>query len=233
MDENIDINYLPNREIISISKGRISHSGNRLKKLVKRVIDIIGGIVGCLLLIPITLAIFVIKLVKKDKNPIFYTQKRMGKDGKIFVMYKYRSMVVNADQILNKYLKENSEAKKEYKKYKKLKDDPRITPIGKILRKTSLDEFPQFINVLKGEMSLVGPRPYLRREKKEMREYYGYIIECKPGLTGYWQVSGRSDVTFQDRLKMDLEYANKNNLKVDCQLIGKTISKILKREGAM
>lgn len=233
LDENIEINYLPNPEIVSIPKKTIAISGNRFKKLIKRIIDIMGGVVGCLLLLPITLMILVIKLVKKDKNPIFYTQKRMGKNGKIFVMYKYRSMVVNADQILNKYLRENPEAKEEYKKYKKLKNDPRITPIGKVLRKTSLDEFPQFINVLKGEMSLVGPRPYLRREKKEMGQYYHYIIGCKPGLTGYWQVSGRSDITFEDRLKMDFEYVNKNNLKVDCQLIGKTVSKILKKEGAM
>lgn len=233
IDENIEINYLPSREIVSIPKRTIAISGSKFKKVIKRMMDIIGGIVGCLLLIPITLLIFMMKLVKKDKNPIFYTQKRMGKDGKVFLMYKYRSMVVNADQTLNRYLRENPEAKEEYKKYKKLKDDPRITPIGKFLRKTSLDEFPQFINVLKGEMSLVGPRPYLRREKKEMGEYYNYIIECKPGLTGYWQVSGRSDVTFQDRLKMDLEYANKNSLRLDCQLIGKTVLKILKREGAI
>lgn len=235
IDENIEVNYLPNREIMTISNETISISANKLMffKTIKRFMDIIGGIVGCLLLVPLTVIVFIANGIKNDKGSIFYTQKRMGKNGKIFKMYKYRSMVVNADQKLNKYLRENPEAKEEYKKYKKLKDDPRITKIGKFLRKTSLDEFPQFINVLKGDMSLVGPRPYLRREKKEMGEYYHYIIQCKPGLTGYWQVSGRSDVTFQDRLKMDLEYVNKNSLKVDCQLIKKTISKILKKEGAI
>ena len=148
-------------------------------------------------------------------------------------MYKYRSMIVGADDKLEKYLEENEEARKEFKQYKKLKDDPRVTKVGKFIRKTSIDEFPQFINVLKGEMSLVGPRPYLEKEREDMNGYYQYIVTCKPGLTGLWQVSGRNDCTFDERIDLDMEYYNNHNLKMDVKIIFKTVEKILKKEGAM
>ena len=148
-------------------------------------------------------------------------------------MYKYRSMIVGADKILERYLEENENAKKEYKEYKKLKNDPRVTKIGNFIRKTSLDEFPQFINVLKGDMSLVGPRPYLPREKEDMGEYYTYIIESKPGITGFWQVAGRSDVNFDERLKMDYDYNQNKSLKMDMKLLIKTVTNVAKKEGAI
>lgn len=205
-----------------------------IEKAVKRVIDIIAGLVGTILLIPITIGIYIArKILKEDDGPIFYDQLRIGKNGKIFKMYKYRSMVIGADDKLKEYLVENEEAREEYSKYKKLKKDPRITKLGDFLRKTSLDEFPQFINVLKGDMSLVGPRPYLQREKDDMGEYYKYIILCKPGITGYWQTTGRSDVTFDDRLKMDYKYYQNRNLKIDLKLLRKTILNVVKKEGAI
>ena len=205
-----------------------------IEQAVKRVIDIIAGLVGTILLIPITIGIYIArKILKEDDGPIFYDQLRIGKNGKIFKMYKYRSMVIGADDKLKEYLAENEEAREEYSKYKKLKKDPRITKLGNFLRKTSLDEFPQFINVLKGNMSLVGPRPYLQREKDDMGEYYKYIIQCKPGITGYWQTTGRSGVTFDDRLKMDYEYYQNRNLKIDLKLLGKTILNVVKKEGAI
>ena len=164
-----------------------------LYKVVKRLIDILGGLVGCVLLIPITVAIYIArKILKEDDGPIFYEQLRIGKNGKEFRLYKFRSMVMNADEKLEKYLDENEEARLEFEKYKKLKKDPRITKLGNFLRKSSIDEFPQFINVLKGDMSLVGPRPYLHREIKDMGENYKKITSVKPGLTGYWQVNGRN-----------------------------------------
>ena len=205
-----------------------------IEKAVKRVIDIIAGLVGTILLIPITIGIYIArKILKEDDGPIFYDQLRIGKNGKIFKMYKYRSMVIGADDKLKEYLAKNEEAREEYSKYKKLKKDPRITKLGNFLRKTSLDEFPQFINVLKGNMSLVGPRPYLQREKDDMGEYYKYIIQCKPGITGYWQTTGRSGVIFQDRLKMDYDYYQNRNLKIDLKLLGKTILNVVKKEGAI
>ncbi len=186
-----------------------------IEKAVKRVIDIIAGLVGTILLIPITIGIYIArKMLKEDDGPIFYDQLRIGKGGKYFKLYKYRSMVIGADDKLKDYLAENEEAREEYSKYKKLKKDPRITKLGNFLRKTSLDEFPQFINVLKGDMSLVGPRPYLPREKEDMSEYYKYIIQCKPGITGYWQIAGRSNVTFQDRLDLDIKYYETKSLKM-------------------
>ena len=205
----------------------------RLDKFLKRSIDIIASIFGVILLLPLTIGIYIANLICKDKGPVFYTQNRIGQNGKIFKMYKYRSMVVGADDILEKYLEENEEARKEYKEYKKLKDDPRVTKVGKFIRKTSIDEFPQFINVLKGDMSLVGPRPYLEKEKEDMNGYYKYIVTCKPGLTGLWQISGRSDVNFANRIDMDMTYYNSHSLKSDIKILFKTAQKLVKREGAI
>lgn len=203
-------------------------------RFVKRFIDIIAGLVGVILLIPITIIVEIIRVVKKENDgPLFYEQLRIGKNGKQFRMYKYRSMCMNADERLKEYLEENEEARKEYKKYKKLKCDPRITKLGKVLRATSLDEFPQLINVLIGNMTLVGPRPYLPREQKEMGEYYSGITKVKPGITGPWQIKGRSKITFEDRLKMDLEYANKSSIKNDLKILWKTFAKVLKKDGAL
>ena len=203
-------------------------------RFTKRFVDIIAGIVGVILLIPITLVVEIIRIIKKENDgPLFYTQLRIGKNGKQFKMYKFRSMCMNADERLKEYLQENEEARKEYKKYKKLKCDPRITKVGKVLRATSLDEFPQLINVLKGDMSLVGPRPYLPREQKEMGEYYFGITKVKPGITGPWQIRGRSKITFEDRLKMDFEYANKGSLKRDIKILFKTFSKVIDKDGAI
>ena len=170
---------------------------------VKRGIDILAGLTGCLILLPLVMIVKIINVINKDNGPVFYVQKRIGKNGKEFRLYKFRTMILNADRKLRRILKENDELREEYEINKKMKDDPRITKAGKILRKTSLDEFPQFINILKGEMSLIGNRPYLIREKKEMGNYYKHIVKTKPGLTGLWQTSGRSNITFDDRLKIE------------------------------
>lgn len=203
-------------------------------RIIKRSIDIIAGLVGIILLIPITIIVWFVRIAKKENNgPMFFEQLRIGKDGKLFRMYKFRSMCMNADETLKKYLEENEDARKEYKKYKKLKKDPRITKVGCFLRKTSLDEFPQFINVLKGDMSLVGPRPYLPREKEDMGEYYSSIIKVKPGITGLWQIRGRSKTTFSDRLKLDLDYANKNSILMDIKILLKTFLNVCRKDGAI
>ena len=204
-----------------------------LYKVVKRLIDILGGLVGCVLLVPITVAVYIArKVLKEDDGPMFYEQLRIGKNGKEFRFYKFRSMVMNADEKLEEYLEQNEEAREEYKKYKKLKHDPRITKIGEFLRKTSIDEFPQFINVLKGDMSLVGPRPYLHREIKDMGDNYDTIISVKPGLTGYWQINGRSEKDFKERTDMDVAYVHDRCLWFDIKLIIKTALKIFEKEGA-
>ena len=213
---------------------KVKNKTKILYKLIKRIVDIIGGLVGTILLIPIAIVLYIVTLFSKEnKGPLFFEQLRIGKNGKEFRLYKFRSMVMHADEKLWEYLNNNQEAKEEYKKYKKLKEDPRITKLGKFLRKTSLDEFPQFINVLKGDMSLVGPRPYLYREKADMGENYSEIIKVKPGLTGYWQVNGRSDVDFNERTKMDVEYIKDRNLWFDLKILVKTILKVFKKGGAL
>ena len=205
----------------------------KIEKILKRALDILGGIFGSICLIPITIGIWIANKIIGDKGPVFYTQERIGQNGKIFKMYKYRSMLIDADERLEKYLEENEEARKEYKEYKKLKNDPRITKIGKFIRKTSLDEFPQFINVLKGEMSLVGPRPYLPREKEDINGFFNYITSCKPGITGLWQTSGRSSTTFIDRLTLDMSYYYDHTLKSDIKILYKTVENVIKKEGAI
>ena len=205
----------------------------KIYKIFKRIVDILGALFGCIILIPLTIGIFIANVISKDNGPIFYVQKRIGKNGKKFKMIKYRSMVVNADQKLRRYLLDNPKANEEFVKYRKLKEDPRITPIGDFIRKTSLDEFPQFINVLKGDMSLVGPRPYLPREKRAMGKAYKEIIKVKPGLTGPWQVAGRSEISLSERLKMDIEYVENENLKNDTKYFFGTFTKIFSKKGAI
>lgn len=222
-------------ESLIVKKDKIQRSKiiEKTEACVKRSIDIVGALCGITLLVPITVGVWIANIVTKNKGPIFYNTERIGKDGKTFKMYKFRSMVVGADEILKEYLEQNPEAKKEYKKYKKLKNDPRVTKVGEFIRKTSLDEFPQFINVLKGEMSLVGPRPYLPREKEDMQENYSAIIKCKPGVTGFWQISGRSNTTFNDRLQMDTTYSYTKNLKTDVKILLKTVKHVVSKEGAI
>ena len=203
------------------------------KRFLIRCIDILGALVGLIICIPLTVVVAVKNHQNKDFGPIFFVQERIGKNGKRFKMFKYRTMVVGADDILFKYLEENPEAKEEYRIYKKLKNDPRITKFGEKLRKTSLDEFPQFINVLMGDMTLVGPRPYLPREIEDMGEYYEKIVTVKPGLTGLWQISGRSDVEFDNRLDLDVQYTKKRTIKNDMKILLITVLITLKRKGAI
>lgn len=204
-----------------------------MEKVAKRLIDVIGSIVGIIFLIPLSVGIKIANIRAKDHGPLFYKQKRIGKNGKEFVLYKYRSMVVDADEKLTRYLEENEKAREEYSTYKKLRDDPRVTKVGRFIRNTSIDEFPQFINVLKGDMSLVGPRPYLPREKNDMGRLYHTIVQTKPGITGMWQVSGRSEIAFEDRMNMDIEYYYNWSLRTDIKLLFKTIKKVILREGAI
>lgn len=198
---------------------------------LKRAIDITASATALLLLSPVFLATSL--AIRKDSDgPAMFTQKRIGKDGKLFEIYKFRTMVPDADKKLFELLEQDEKAREEYKINKKLKDDPRITKVGNFLRKTSIDELPQLINVLKGDMSLVGPRPYLPREIDDMGSYYDTIVESKPGITGLWQVSGRSNTTFEDRLEFDMEYTENKGLFYDMGLLTKTVGVVLGKDGA-
>ena len=205
-----------------------------IEKGIKRLVDIIAGLAGTILLIPITICIYIAKkILREDDGPIFYDQLRIGKGGKHFKLYKYRSMVIGADKILEEYLAENKEARIEFEQNQKLKNDPRITKLGCFIRKTSLDEFPQFINILKGDMSLVGPRPIVDREVELFGDKMKIVHSVRPGLTGYWAANGRSDTTYEQRVEMEAYYAENFSLLLDIKIIFKTIKSVIKKEGAI
>ena len=205
-----------------------------LYKFTKRIIDIIGSIIGILILIPTTLIIYLArKVLKEDKGPLFYEQLRYGKNGKVFRLYKFRSMCIGADKKLKEYLANNDEARKEFEKTHKLQNDPRITKIGNFLRKSSLDELPQMINILKGDMSFVGPRPVVEKEVEEYGTNKDKFLSVRPGLTGYWQVNGRSNTTYEERMKMELYYVANCSLWLDIKIFFKTFITVFKKEGAV
>lgn len=229
MTFNSKINDYDGELLISTSRGKLGF----FERMIKRVIDICAGIAGCLLLIPLTLYISHKNKKNGDLDPIFFKQERIGKDGKLIYIYKYRSMIPNAENVLEELMEKDPEIKKEYLENKKLVNDPRITEVGHFLRKTSLDEFPQFISVLKGEMSLVGPRPYLPREKQDMDIYYESVVACKPGITGMWQANGRSDVGFKERCQLDDYYYRNWSLGLDLIIIYKTVKSVVYGKGAL
>ena len=216
---------------VASTEGMLIVSEGRLYSIVKRTFDILSGMVGCLILIPLMIGVKIAYLLSKDYAPIILKQERIGKNGKSIYIYKFRSMIPNADEVLFKMMEEDEEIRREYKRYKKLKNDPRITKVGNFIRKTSIDEFPQFINVLKGDMSLVGPRPYLPREKEDMGEYFNTIVKSKPGITGYWQVNGRNDTDFGYRLVLDEYYFVHRTLIMDLKIVIKTIKQVIFRKG--
>ncbi len=204
-----------------------------LTAILKRMIDIVGALVGIAILIPLTLVVAVVNFVSGDKGPIFYSHERIGRYGKHFKMYKFRSMVVDADAKLEELLANDEEARKEWEENRKLKNDPRITKIGHILRKTSLDEFPQFVNVLKGEMSLVGPRAVIDDEIELFGENKTIVLSVKPGVTGYWAANGRSDTSYDERVEMESYYAKNISIPLDIKILFKTVESVIKKEGAM
>jgi Undecaprenyl-phosphate galactose phosphotransferase WbaP len=199
---------------------------------VKRIFDITISI----LLFPIIMLTTVVLaiLIKIDSDgSIFFMQKRLGVNGTSFFVYKFRSMYLNADEILEEYLQKNEDALDDWKKYKKLKgDDPRVTKIGNFIRKLSLDELPQIINVFKGDMSIVGPRPYLPSEVEHLPGSMDYILETKPGITGLWQISGRNELAFSERLNLDNWYVLNWSVWLDIIILLKTFEVVLARKGA-
>ena len=195
---------------------------------VKRSLDFVGAIVGLVLFFPV---IFIAALVIKisDGGPIFFRQRRVGLNGEFFVLYKFRSMVVNAEKLKGKLIKKNQHTDN---RTFKILNDPRITKVGRIIRRLSVDELPQFWNVLRGDMSLVGPRPALPSEVAMYKDQDFGRLSAKPGLTCIWQVSGRSNLDFQQQLALDLEYIEKQNLWLDLKLIAKTPLAVVRGDGA-
>ncbi|WP_027631818.1 sugar transferase [Clostridium hydrogeniformans] len=194
-----------------------SYEKGIIYKFIKRLIDLIGSICGVILLSPIIILTSI--LIKIDsKGPVVFAQERVGLNEKNFKMYKFRSMVVNAEKLKDELLNKNEMSGPMFK----MKDDPRVTKIGKFIRKTSIDELPQLINVLKGDMSLVGPRPNLPKEVNRFEPWMKEKFNVKPGLTCYWQVMGRNDIDFEEWMKLDIRYVRERNTLIDLKLIFKT-----------
>lgn len=201
-------------------------------RFIKRIFDIVCGLIGLICLIPLTILVKIISVCSGDHKSIFYTQKRIGKNGREFKLYKFRSMVPNADEILEQTLKMDKVRAEEWKKYQKFEHDPRITKIGNILRKTSLDEVPQFINILKGDMSMIGPRPLVPGELDLHDGNHEIYESVRPGITGWWACNGRSATTYAERLELEYYYVKNKSLWLDIKCVFKTISAILTKKGA-
>ena len=203
----------------------------RRNKIYKRIFDLVCTICGGLLILPI-IAIVALLVAIDNKGNVIFAHRRIGKDGKEFPCYKFQSMVPNAQEILQDYLAKNPEARKEWEESFKLTNDPRVTKLGGFLRKTSLDELPQLWNVIRGDMSLVGPRPIVKKEIERYGEYFREYAMVLPGITGMWQASGRSDTTYEERVAMDTWYVRNWSVWLDIMYLAKTFTAVLFGKGA-
>ncbi|AOJ26908.1 sugar transferase [Burkholderia seminalis] len=202
----------------------------RVKRLVKRGFDLVCASLLLLMLAPVLLGIAWI--VRRDGGPAIFGHERVGRDGRRFKCLKFRSMVTNADAVLKALLERDADARAEWDREFKLKNDVRITPIGRLLRKTSLDELPQLLNVLKGDMSLVGPRPIVEAELERYGTDVRYYLMAKPGMTGLWQVSGRNDTDYSTRVSLDVSYVREWSLRRDIGILLRTINVVVRGSGA-
>lgn len=206
---------------------------NNFKLFNKRLFDIVFSIIALLLLSPIFIIIAILIKIKSPSGPIFFGHQRIGKNGKFFRVYKFRTMVPDAEVRLKKMLDENPKIKAEFEKDFKLKDDPRIIPsIGNFMRKSSIDELPQFFNSLIGNMSVVGPRPIVEAEVAKYGKYAIKLYSVKPGISGLWQVSGRNDIEYDERVALDLEYIDKQSLWMDIKIVFQTAMVMIFKKGA-
>lgn len=197
-------------------------------RFFKRFVDIIASGLGLIILSPVFLIVSLAIKAEDPRGPIFYSQTRLGKGQRPFKMFKFRSMIVNADKKLEKLLKDNEVDGAMFK----MKEDPRITRVGKFIRKHSLDELPQLLNVLIGDMALVGPRPPLEREVADYSDYDKQRLIVKPGCTGLWQVSGRNDVDFEGMVELDLNYIENSNIFYDIGILFRTVAIVIRPNGA-
>ncbi|CAA6813503.1 MAG: Undecaprenyl-phosphate galactosephosphotransferase (EC [uncultured Sulfurovum sp.] len=235
MDTSMSFNTR-NRVDTIYNISRVTYVSKYKKYLFNRVFDVLFSLGAILLFMPIMLIVALLIKINSPQGTILFKQKRLGLDGKLFYVYKFRTMVVDAEKKLEQLLSEDSLLKQEYLTFRKLKKDPRIIPnIGNFLRKSSLDELPQFFNVLLGDMSIVGPRPYIENEfqvyptKLELK----IVTAVKPGVTGYWQViPERHETTFLHRVRTDIEYIEKKSFKLDLEIIAKTVGVMALRKGA-
>ncbi|HHS9487738.1 TPA: undecaprenyl-phosphate galactose phosphotransferase WbaP [Raoultella ornithinolytica] len=226
--DSTDMSFIFSHEVMIF---RVQHNLAKFSsRALKRIFDILGSTTIIMMLSPLLL--YICCKVKKDGGPAIYGHERIGKGGRSFKCLKFRSMVTNSKDVLEELLKNDKEAREEWEATFKLKNDPRITSIGAFLRRTSLDELPQLFNVLKGEMSLVGPRPIITAELARYNDEVEYYLLSKPGMTGLWQVSGRSDVDYETRVYLDAWYVKNWSMWNDIAILFKTISVVLRKDGA-
>ena len=199
----------------------------RLRRAVKRSIDISGSLLGAILIAPVLIPVAVL-IKTTSKGPIFYTQERVGEGGQLFKMYKFRSMYLDADKQKALLQKDSEQDGPAFK----MKNDPRITPIGRFIRKHSIDELPQLLNVFRGDMSIVGPRPALMNEVKEWKPHYFKRLSVPQGLTCIWQANCRNNTTFDTWMNLDIQYAEKPSIRMDVKLIFKTVGVVIKGTGS-
>ena len=218
LDEKIDENAIA----IDFVTSEIKNSEGYL--FIKRFLDIIGSLSGLILLFPIMMLVAIAIKIEDPKGKVIFGHMRVGKDGRLFPCLKFRSMFANAEEMKKNFTEEQ---KREYAETFKLKNDPRITKVGKFIRKTSLDELPQLFNVLKGDMSLVGPRPPIPREVIQYNKYQYQRLLVKPGITCYWQISGRNNIDFDEWVELDLKYIKERNLFKDIYIILMTLPVLL------
>jgi exopolysaccharide production protein ExoY len=199
--------------------------------LAKRTFDMTSAALALVVFSPLFLMIMA--LVKfSDKGPVFYGHSRIGHKGRMFKCLKFRTMAVNGDELLRNYLRDNPEAADEWRRTRKLRDDPRVTAVGRVLRKLSLDELPQLLNILRGEMSVVGPRPVVDDELKVYDSSAIFYLQTRPGLTGLWQISGRNDVSYESRIAFDTQYVQNWSLVKDVSIILRTIPAVCLARGS-
>ena len=215
----------------AVDMKKVSEKRNVISRAIKRIFDIIGALFGVLGMALIALPVKILYVLTGDFKPIFYTHKRVGKNGKLFSMYKFRSMVPNSKEILEELLKD-PKYKEEWDKNQKFENDPRVTKVGKILRKTSLDELPQMINVLLGDMSLIGPRPLVPGELDKHNGNHAIYEKIRPGVTSWWACHGRSATTYDERLALEYYYVQNRSLKLDIKCLLATVKAVIKKTGA-
>lgn len=216
-------------EIVYVDDRKIEPYKGTFYMICKRTLDIIGALCGIILLSPAFILVSIAIKIEDPKGKVIFGHNRVGKTGKLFPCLKFRSMFANAEEMKANF---TDAQKKEYAETFKLKNDPRITKVGKFIRKTSLDELPQLFNILKGDMTIVGPRPIVNAELEYYGEFADNYKSVKPGLTGLWQVSGRSDTSYEERVQLDMEYITTRNTFKDIYIIIMTVVKVFKREGS-
>jgi lipopolysaccharide/colanic/teichoic acid biosynthesis glycosyltransferase len=222
-------------EVVELEFSRPSRSKRQaawINSSAKRALDL----VFTLLILPLAFPFFLLVALAirlESRGPIFFLHRRLGQDGSVFRIFKFRTMVDGADQILTKLLDSDLEARQEFAESYKLKNDPRVTRLGRFLRRSSLDELPQMINVLKGELSWVGPRPIVVSEIQKYGRQGARLLRMKPGITGLWQASGRSDLPYEDRIRLDMEYLGQASIWLDIKIILQTVVVVLNRTGAI